>query len=211
LVERLMEAKIEVPKGPRQRILDAALDEFAAYGLAGARVQRIARRAGINKAMLYYYFGSKERLYLEVLKTQVGMRAASVAREFDSGKDLEGILQFIAETYYTFLAPGTKLAPLFLREMAGGGERLRQVVPDLVIHKDLPGKLRDIIEKGKAEGRFRDIDLRQAIASFVGMCFFYLLAGPLVNEVWEIRDAEKFRQERPKAIVDLFMRGLEAR
>jgi hypothetical protein len=43
------------------------------------------------------------------------------------------------------------------------------------------------------------------------MCFFYLLASPLVNEVWEIKDAQKFREERPKAIVDLFMRGMEAR
>jgi hypothetical protein len=80
-----------------------------------------------------------------------------------------------------------------------------------VVHKDLPQKLTDIIEKGKAEGRFRDIDIRQAIASFVGMCFFYLLAGPLVNEVWGIEDAHGFRKERPKAIVDLFMHGLQVR
>jgi AcrR family transcriptional regulator len=206
-----MDTQGHAPKGSREKILGAALDEFSEYGLAGARVDRIARKAGINKAMIYYHFTSKEQLYLEVLETQVRLRAASVAREFESGKDLEGILEFIAKTYYTFLAPGTKLAPLFLREIAGGGERLKRIVPDLVIHKDLPGKLTDIMERGKAEGRFRDIDIRQAIASFVGMCFFYLLAGPLVNEVWGIEDAYKFREERPKAIVDLFMRGLEAR
>jgi len=206
-----MNANKKAAKGSRERILGAALDEFAGNGLAGARVDRIARRAGVNKAMIYYHFDSKEHLYLKVLENEVKARAATVAREIESGKGLEGILEFIAEAYYKFLAPGTKLAPLFLREMAGGGERLKRIVPDLVIHKDLPRKLTDIIEKGKAENRFRDIDIRQAIASFVGMCFFYLLAGPLVNEVWGIEDAHKFREERPKAIVDLFMRGLEAR
>ena len=206
-----MKAKKQDPKGSRERILGAALDEFVEHGLAGARVDRIARNAGINKAMIYYHFDSKEDLYLKVLETQVTARVATIARKFESGKDLEGILEFIAEAYYTFLAPGSKLAPLFLREMAEGGERLKRIVPDLALHRNLPKKLRGIIDKGKEEGRYRDIDIRHAIVSFVGMCFFYLLAGPLVNEVWEIKDAEKFREERPKAIVDLFMRGMEAR
>jgi AcrR family transcriptional regulator len=206
-----MKNKTKDPKGSRERILGAALDEFAEHGLAGARVDRIARTAGINKAMIYYHFDSKEDLYLKVLESQVLARASLVAREFESGKDLEGILEFIAEAYYKFLAPGSKLAPLFLREIAGGGERLKRIVPDLVLHRHLPEKLRGIIDKGKEEGRYRDIDIRHAIVSFVGMCFFYLLASPLVNEVWEIKDAQKFREERPKAIVDLFMRGMEAR
>ncbi len=205
-----MKAKKQDPKGSRERILDAALDEFAECGLAGARVDRIARNAGINKAMIYYHFDSKHDLYLKVLETQVTARVAMVAREFESGKDLEALLEFIAESYYEFLAPGSKLAPLFLREMAGGGEGLKRIVPDLALHRRLPEKMRGIIEKGKEEGRYRDIDIRHAIVSFVGMCFFYLLAGPLVNEIWEISDAQKFREERPKAIVDLFMRGMEA-
>jgi AcrR family transcriptional regulator len=206
-----MKAKIQDPKGSREKILGAALDEFAEYGVAGARVDRIARSAGINKAMIYYHFDSKEDLYLKVLETQVVARVAAMVQRFESAEGLEGILEFIAESYYTFLAPDSKLAPLFLREMAGGGERLKRIVPELAIHKDLPRKLRGIIEKGKEEGRYRDIDIRHAIVSFVGMCFFYLLAGPLVNEVWEIEDAQKFREERPKAIVDLFLRGMETR
>jgi AcrR family transcriptional regulator len=206
-----MKTKVKDPKGSRERILEAALDEFVQFGLAGARVDRIAGTAGINKAMIYYHFDSKEDLYLKVLETQIKARVAAVAEVFQSGKDLETLLGFVAETYYRFLAPGSKLAPLFLREMASGGERLKRILPDLALHKALPQKLRAVIDKGKAEGRYRDIDVRQAAVSFAGMCFFYLLAGPLVSEVWEIEDAEKFREERPKAIVDLFMRGMEAR
>ncbi|MBA3477463.1 MAG: TetR family transcriptional regulator, partial [Lautropia sp.] len=56
------------PEATREAILTAATDEFAAFGLGGARVDRIAERAGINKRMLYYYFGQKEDLFLAVLE-----------------------------------------------------------------------------------------------------------------------------------------------
>ncbi|TMH72171.1 MAG: TetR/AcrR family transcriptional regulator, partial [Betaproteobacteria bacterium] len=56
------------PARTRSKILDAATVEFARYGLGGARVDRIAARAGANKRMLYYYFGSKEELFLAVLE-----------------------------------------------------------------------------------------------------------------------------------------------
>lgn len=64
------------PERSRQRILQAALKEFATRGLAGARVDRIARSAGINKRMLYHYFGGKELLFSAVLKSKLVERSA---------------------------------------------------------------------------------------------------------------------------------------
>src|ERR1035441_5320694 len=64
----------------RARILDAALTEFSGNGLAGARTERIAAAAGVNKALLYYYFDSKEKLYLETLEMIAGrVRESSIA------------------------------------------------------------------------------------------------------------------------------------
>ena len=64
------------PERTRGRILSAALKEFAAKGFAGARVDPIARRAGINKRMLYHYFGSKEGLFKAVLRRKIAERRA---------------------------------------------------------------------------------------------------------------------------------------
>src|SRR5439155_3632295 len=64
------------PQRTRERILAAAFKEFAAQGFAGARVDRIARRAGINKRMLYHYFGDKEGLFREVLRRKMAQRQA---------------------------------------------------------------------------------------------------------------------------------------
>ena len=65
------------PERTRERILSAALREFATNGFAGARVDAIARRAAINKRMLYHYFGDKERLFREVLHRKIAERQAS--------------------------------------------------------------------------------------------------------------------------------------
>jgi AcrR family transcriptional regulator len=65
------------PKRTRERILSAALKEFAAKGFAGARVDAIARRAAINKRMLYHYFGNKEHLFRQVLRRKITERQAS--------------------------------------------------------------------------------------------------------------------------------------
>ncbi len=72
------------PEGMRIRILEAAKQEFAAHGLAGARVDRIAANAGANKRMLYYHVGNKEDLYLEVLEG-----AYEKIRAEERGLDLE--------------------------------------------------------------------------------------------------------------------------
>ena len=72
------------PEGMRIRILEAAKQEFAAHGLAGARVDRIAVNAGANKRMLYYHVGNKENLYLAVLEG-----AYEKIRSEERGLDLE--------------------------------------------------------------------------------------------------------------------------
>jgi AcrR family transcriptional regulator len=64
------------PERSRERILDAAFAEFAAHGFAGARVDRIAKRAALNKRMLYHYFGDKEGLFREVLRRKIAQRQA---------------------------------------------------------------------------------------------------------------------------------------
>jgi AcrR family transcriptional regulator len=67
------------PQQTQQRILEAALQEFSAKGFAGARVDVIARRARINKRMLYHYFGDKEGLFREVLRRKIAERSAWLA------------------------------------------------------------------------------------------------------------------------------------
>ena len=86
------------PERTRNRILAAALEEFSSGGFAGARVARIARRAGINKRMLYHYFGNKEDLFHEILDRKLRERAGWVGQApADLGESLAAWFQMACE------------------------------------------------------------------------------------------------------------------
>ncbi len=86
-------------------ILAAATHEFARHGLGGARVDRIASRAGSNKRMLYYYFGSKEKLFLAVLeKTYADIRTAEQALNLLDASPTDGVRRLIEFTWEYFIA-----------------------------------------------------------------------------------------------------------
>ena len=84
----------------QQRILRAAMAEFSAHGLGGARVDAIAERAGINKRLIYYYFGSKEALFLAALETTYAdIRAAERALHLEHCDPPEALRRLVAFTW----------------------------------------------------------------------------------------------------------------
>ena len=198
-------------KTSKERILTAALDEFAERGLAGARVDHIAARAGINKAMIYYHFDSKEALYDDILRAQLEAGVADLTELVTEPMTLEDVLRTVARYHARGLRANDKIGRIFLRELAAGGERIQWITPNLAGKEELRTRIVGLVEEGKLSGKYRDIDTRQAIISFVGMSMFYLILGPMVNQVWGIEDEDEFIEQRIEAIVDLFMHGLEAR
>ncbi len=199
------------PRKPEEKILAAASREFAQFGLAGARVDRIAAKAGINKAMLYYYFRSKENLYQAVINQQLSQIRMLAEEIITSEANPETLLLKLAELYQSMFENREDMVPIILREIASGGDRIKKDLKQIMTTKKLGRKVKEIIEKGKRKGLFRDVDPRQAIISFVGMNLFYLIMEPIVNSVWDIKDKGKFRKERPREIVDLFLHGIETK
>jgi TetR/AcrR family transcriptional regulator len=136
----------------RDRLLAAAAEEFAARGYDGARVDRIAQRARVNKAMVYYHFASKAALYRTVLVDVFQALAASVARASEQSGAEAQLRAFIRA-----IAGGTATHPHFpsmwLRELADGGRHL-----DATVVKQLGAILQTlagILETGRTERRFR--------------------------------------------------------
>src|SRR5688500_16872261 len=111
-------------RDPHQRVVAAAAEVFAARGFDGARVDEIARRAGINKAMLYYHVGGKQRLYSAVLvecidRALVLLREATARAASPSAK-----LQAVLDTLAEFGTSNPEFIPLIMREIASGGRNL---------------------------------------------------------------------------------------
>jgi AcrR family transcriptional regulator len=137
-------------------IFQAAAVEFAEQGYEGAGVDRIAARARVNKAMLYYHFGSKRALYIEVLRDMfraVGARARAIAD--GPGTAIEKLDAWIA-TIVAEAALRPWFPPMMLRELASGAPRFD---PDTFsMMNAVFGAVRDVITQGQREGAFRDVD-----------------------------------------------------
>ena len=137
-------------------IFRAAAIEFSELGYDAAGVDRIAARAGVNKAMLYYHFGSKRALYVEVLRDMfraVAARARAIAD--GPGTAFEKLDLWIA-TIVAEAAARPWFPPIMLRELASGAPRFD---PDtFATINAVFAAVRDIVLQGQREGSFRDAD-----------------------------------------------------
>ena len=163
--------------GSRERLFAAAATEFAARGFAGANVDRIARAAHVNKAMIYYHFGSKAALYREILGDMlraVGERVRAVAAS-DATPE-EKLRQFVAAIAEAADAR-PHFPPIWFREIADegahlGAETLQEVAA--VLHG-----LMAILQEGIRMRRFRKVNPLLVHGGIVGPLLMYFASGPL--------------------------------
>jgi AcrR family transcriptional regulator len=168
----------------RQKILDAASSAFAEKGFAGARVDEIANRAGVNKAMLYYHVGDKEALYGEILKQNFGR----IEEALDEGLPNEGSasdrLRAAIAIVESAIATNPDHPRIVLREFASGASFL----PDEILKRmlGLLTVVRDILEEGTASGEFRRTDPVMTHLSLIGAILMLSVASPLRERVIDL-------------------------
>lgn len=172
------------PTAP-ERLLEAARTEFARYGLAGARTARIARRAGVNKQLIHYYFGTKEECYRAAVEGAGREVAAALSAVPLTGlTPLERVRRLVA-TQFDYLSDHLPLARLLL----GAGTEAAWL-------ETACGPLAALLSEGQATGFFRDdVDpgqlARQALILHLG----YFTLHPLPpswggTERWRDQAAE---------------------
>lgn len=195
----------------KTKIIEAAQSEFAEFGLAGARVDRIARKAGVNKAMLYYHFHSKEELYKEVVRRFFEHLSDQIQARFSPDDRLERILQSILQVQVETFKKNTDLVQIILHGLASRQADILHPASEALLSSGLPSVFKEKIQTAINEGKLRPVDIRQAAVSFITMSLGYLILSPLLDTVWRISDRDSFLEERKLAIVDLFMNGMKAR
>lgn len=195
----------------RERILRAAIAEFHKYGGAGARVDRIASEAGVNKALIYYYYNSKENLYEEAIKSYLGGVLSAILFRIDDSDDMEGTLNGIAEQYRDLFLTQPEAPRMLLRELANPESTLVPRLAKMIRESGIAPRIRKRLEDGIASGDLRQVDPRQAVVSFITMNLGYYLMSPLINRVFAVENYEGFIMERKEAVVDLFLNGVKAR
>lgn len=209
-IKREMAAKAEA-RGTRQKIVAAAIHEFALHGIDGARIDRIAKSAGVNKAMLYYHFDSKDNLYLEVVISfykNIRQRAEETVLPSET---LEEALTALASLHESMFAGNDYARPMMLREMADPRPEVMEAISSVFRSAGIPQKIAALLDDGMNRGVYRRIDIRQALIAFASMSIYYHMVTPFINRLLGIDDPHQFAAERPKAIIDIFLNGLKAR
>jgi TetR/AcrR family transcriptional regulator len=177
----------------RRAILEAAAAEFATRGFAGAGVDRIARRAGVNKAMIYYHFRGKAHLHDEIVRdmfTAVRSRTATVAASrLAPSEKIDGFVDaVVAEAR---LRP--HLPPIMMREAAEGGRHLN---PDILrIMLGIFANLRAILAEGQTTRAFTRVDPVLMHFTLVGPIVMYLASAPFRSAIGQLRSTRLARAE----------------
>jgi TetR/AcrR family transcriptional regulator len=173
------------PEKTREAILKASLREFAFEGIAGARTEAIARSAGVNKALLYYYFKDKETLHGAVLDFVFqNMRDCLIAALEQGSTPRDRILSYVG-AHFDFVASSPYYPRLVQQELMRAGRRksphLKRIVQEYLWPVFV--KLSDVLEGGIRTGEFRKIGIRGFAVCMAGSVQHYFNTVPFATAI----------------------------
>lgn len=172
--------------GTRERILRAAVNEFAAKGFSGGRIDAICASARVNIRMIYHHFGGKEGLYIAVLEeTLGGLRHEELKLDFEATPPMDAMLQLFEFTYEHFAAH-PRLISLLSGENLLKAKFLKRSKRTPVISSPVLSQLHEIIARGEAQGLFRKgIDPLQLYVLIVSLSYFHLSNGYTLSVIFQ--------------------------
>lgn len=201
------------PEGTRRRILEAATEEFAKGGLAGARVDQIARRAATNERMLYYYYGSKEGLFLAVLESQYANFRAAEAQLHIVDEDPVAAVSTLARFIWDWYFEHPEFIRLVNSENLHEARHLKKSAQLQQLVNPVMEVLADILRRGEAKGVFRGgIDVPQLYLTISGLGYYTLSNRYTISAVIGRDVASESEHERLAELhTDMLLSYLAAR
>jgi TetR/AcrR family transcriptional regulator len=198
------------PAATRRKLLTAARREFASRGLAGARVDDIAERAGVNKQLVYHYFGDKDALYLAVLEW-VYEEIRTQERKLNlEGLPPEKAIKKLIESSFDHLAAHPDFILLLNDENRGGARHVRGSRKLEAMHSPLVSMVSKILSEGVKAKTFRNgINPVHLYISIAGLSYFFFSNTPTLSAIFgKDLSSATARRARRKHVVDLVMQSL---
>jgi AcrR family transcriptional regulator len=196
-----------------ERIVRAATAEFAASGFHGARTQAIADAAGVNKAMLHYYFRSKENLYTQVMKTAFRKVLLRLGRVWTEPGPVKAKIEMVVDSYMDAYEENPGLLKIILREVEDGGKRLKRAVRELKANEFQTYGFNPPQFLGKAaqELGIPPVKVIHFLINIVGMCAISFIAPLLLQNILDfgIPDMKAFLKDRREAIKTMVLASVE--
>lgn len=198
-----------------RRIFDAALKEFSTFGFSGARMDRIAKDAKVNKAMIFYYFSSKEKLYELVLR-DVFSRIYPQMMELLSSRPAAGVfLEKATEIYVRVFTRNPEFVKMIALELIQNPDNMRTFVRGMFEAKERidgpagPTRIKELIGKWYTEGSISEGDPFQFMLNVVSLSLLSFLGKPFLEALFQVSiPPEEFEKKRIESVVNLLKRGM---
>jgi AcrR family transcriptional regulator len=206
----------EQEKNTEETIFNAAKDEFIEKGFDGTRMQEIAKRAGINKALLHYYYRTKEKLFDAIFEKVFKAFMPSVFEVMQSDAPLFYKIEIFISSYLKLIYENPHIPSFILHELNRNPERLTGLfgsVMGMVRDRGFDS-LSETIRKEIKEGKIVPIEPEQLITNIIAMCIFPVIARPIVQGVMFKNDKDlydKFLQTRAKEVTKFVINSISVR
>jgi AcrR family transcriptional regulator len=203
-----------------KRILEAAKAVFIRNGTAGARMQEIAEEAGVNQALLHYYFRSKERLAEAVFRETGGRMFPAIIRLLGSDSSIDEKIDGLVETYLDAMSASPFLPGYIISELHHHPERMTQILGSIALEtddSDLTRVVRPVFDKLDHQlaeearaGRMKRISSPQFVVNLLSLCIFPFAARPMLRAVLGMDDEgfARFIKQRRKELPEYIRNAL---
>jgi len=190
-------------------ILDAAKSIFQQKGMMGARMQEIANEAGINKALLHYYFRSKQLLFEAVFKKAFSMLAPQLNEVMNSDTSICEKIKNFSHNYISFVLKHPYLPNFIIQEL----NRNPEFVEKIITEKHFPNinKFRKQINDKVTEGVIRPIKAEQLFINIMALNIFPFIAAPLLKGFVNANDKDylQLMEERKVEVADFIINAIK--
>lgn len=175
-----------------EKIVLAAEKVFIEKGMAGARMQQIADEAGINKALLHYYYRSKEKLFSLVFRTAIKALVPNLVKSYKTGEgSFEDKIRKFVDAYLTMIEKNPHIPGFVIHELNNRPDKLIEMLSELNI--DISFIINDI-ESEIEKGNIKPIDPTHLIMNIVSMCIFPIVARPMVTGIFFQGDKTAYKE-----------------
>ena len=195
----------------KQKILNAALKEFSSLGYSGARMDKIAQRAEINKAMLFYYFSSKDNLYQEVLKQVLKKIFPKIRLLAVSEHRPEVFLEKLPKIYIQFIAQNLDFIRMITLDFIQQNDSIRKAFKDFFgkQFEQGPRFFQDKISLWHQQGKISETEPIQFLLNILSLSIFPFIAKPIIETIFQIKITDpSFIQKRIESVISILKRGM---
>jgi AcrR family transcriptional regulator len=198
-------------RNTEELIIEAAKKIFVKRGLAGARMQDIADEAGINKAMLHYYYRSKDKLFEIVFNEAIGKVLGRLGTVLNQPMPMLEKIPAIVESYIDGLMEAPYLPMFVLNEINQQPEMFIQRLKTQGSFPNILLFLKEIVEAGK-QGQMKEVSPIQLLLNILSLCIFPFVARPMVQGILQLDNVQynMIMEDRKKVITEVIFAWIKA-